>query len=136
MSFTLIAGMTSIGAFSSGSVVPMLAYHRYSHRVPRRGQFCLRSVTDLCSQSPNTNCHRQQSFCRDDEYLLRISRQTCHRPNTLAYSNGGGSRSGLWSATWRANPQPLSISILRSIYSGMVGLIAVRIWLSILEFEP
>jgi len=30
----------------------------------------------------------------------------------------------------------LSTSILRSIYSGMVGLIAVRIWLSILEFEP
>jgi hypothetical protein len=31
---------------------------------------------------------------------------------------------------------PLSTPILRSIYSGMVGLIAARIWLSILEFEP
>ena len=78
----------------------------HSHRVSWRGKFRLRSVADLCPQSPHTNCYREQPFYRDDKYLLRTSRQACHRPNTLAHHNGRGYRSQHRSAGWRENPPP------------------------------
>jgi Sulfite exporter TauE/SafE len=95
------------GLSGADSFVSMLAGHRDPHRLSRRWKFRLRSVTDLCPKSPDTNRHRQQSLYRDDQYLPRISRQACHRPNTLAHNNGGGFRSQHRNAVWREDPPPV-----------------------------
>ena len=96
------------GVCGAGSLISMLVCHWDSHRLSWRGKFRLRSVADLYPQGPDTNCHRQQPLYRDDEYVLRISRQACYRPNTLVHGNGRGYRSQHRSAGWRENPLPAS----------------------------
>ena len=117
------------------SFVSMLICHRDSHRLSGRGQFRLRSVADLCPQSPDTNCHRQQPVYRDDEYLLGISRQACHSQIPWLIATVVVIGAGIRALVGEKIHRRLSSPILRYIYSAMVGLIAARIWLSILDFD-